>query len=137
MTKNTGFIMVPCEHGGIDKPHFEIGEMVRLDGFGLPGNNGVFRVTGIPASGIIRLGNVARCSSNLNCFAPNRMPVPCLHGSKRTIFLRIHWLTTDVRQDAMVTGGAITIQMVLSSTTAVVTVRGLAMIVLCQRLLAR
>ena len=62
--------------GGIDKPHFEIGEMVRLDGFGLPGNNGVFRVTGIPASGIIRLGNVARCSSNLNCFAPNRNASP-------------------------------------------------------------
>ena len=50
-------------------------------------------------------------------------------------FFADHWLTTDVRQDAMVMGGT-TIQMVLSGTTAVVTVRGSAMIVLCQRLLA-
>ena len=50
-----------------EKPIFDLGELVRLEGFSFHQNNGVFRVTGNPATGIIRLGNIGGCSANLNC----------------------------------------------------------------------
>ena len=53
--------------GLADRNLFQIGELVRLKGFALEQNNGLFRVEGIPGNGIIRLGNVAPCKFNSKC----------------------------------------------------------------------
>ena len=46
---------------------FELGEIVRLTGFTFTGNNGLFRVDGMPGRGLIRLGDLAPCSGNSQC----------------------------------------------------------------------